>query len=278
MYLEHLKILAISLPISLLTLTLAYRSQFFKFGDALWTGSVSTRDLFGSFLFFLGTHLVIVPATGLMGLWIVSGEIERGVSQGWLNVYAMLLSSFILFFYTAKLADLPSRQTIWPKGQGIPIKLLFYGMMTFVISYPLVISLGQLIRLVMFGLFGIPEVDQVSVQALRETLDEPILWAVMTLCVVAIVPVMEEMLFRGYLQSWLRERMGPKQAIAITSVTFAGFHYSYQQGWSNLEFLFSLFILSTFLGLIFEKKRSLWAPIGLHMTFNALNVMVLMYG
>jgi len=105
---------------------------------------------------------------------------------------------------------------------------------------------------------------------------------------VVVAPIAEETLFRGWLQSGLRsffetfvESPTPKQpightaraaAIVLSSVCFAAVHVPY---WHAMP---ALFALSVCLGLLFERRGTLVAPIALHLLFNAWNVAITMAG
>lgn len=87
----------------------------------------------------------------------------------------------------------------------------------------------------------------------------------MIVLVVGVVPVMEEMLFRGFLQSSLRALLpGVWPAVLVTSGLFAAVHYS-------THFL-SIFALSCALGYAYERSGSLFRSIAIHALFNASSV------
>ncbi|CCB91388.1 putative membrane protein [Waddlia chondrophila 2032/99] len=245
--------------------------QYLKDSFTSWPGKVTSRDLFGIFLFFLGVHLVVAPAT--MALLHIS--LEEGAAQGWLVIYSMYLACFSLFFYTAKLSDTETRISLSPFGAGGSWSAFRIGALSFLIAYPLVVAIGKCIRIVQLKLFDSREVDQVAVQTLKLSFDYPAMSVFMAIGVICVVPIAEELLFRGYLQGWLRRFIHPKSAIFFASAVFALFHFSLAQGWSNIEYLVSLFTLSLILGFLYEKQRSLWAPIGLHAVFNCVNVILL---
>lgn len=83
---------------------------------------------------------------------------------------------------------------------------------------------------------------------------------------VLVVPVFEEVLFRGLLQSTLTASLGkPWLSIAGVSLLFAMMH-------PYPTHLPALLILSFGLGYAYEKSGSLLQPIFIHILFNALNV------
>jgi membrane protease YdiL (CAAX protease family) len=84
---------------------------------------------------------------------------------------------------------------------------------------------------------------------------------------VLIVPVFEELLFRGFLQSSLRSLSGkPWIAIVLTSLFFAILHPP--------THIPALFFLSCGLGYAYERSGSLFRPILMHVFFNGFSVAV----
>ena len=83
---------------------------------------------------------------------------------------------------------------------------------------------------------------------------------------VVVVPVFEEMLFRGLFQTMLRSSLAkPWLSIAISSGLFAIVHQS-PGHWP------ALFALSMCLGYSYEKSGSLFQPIFVHSLFNATSI------
>jgi len=93
---------------------------------------------------------------------------------------------------------------------------------------------------------------------------------------ILVVPIFEEMLFRGLFQTMIRSFLevvnpnladgkAPWLSIVFVSVIFAAFHAN-PQHWP------ALFVLSLCLGYSYEKSGSLFRPIFIHSMFNALSV------
>jgi membrane protease YdiL (CAAX protease family) len=144
------------------------------------------------------------------------------------------------------------------------------------IAFPLVIFFNESLSILICYCFKITELpDQAAVRFLKATLEYPILTILTMFTIVILGPIIEEILFRGFLQSWIRQHLGPQKAICITSVLFSFFHYSYDQGLANIPIIGSLCIFAYFLGFVYEKKGSLIAPITLHALFNGCNVLSL---
>src|SRR3989304_2390656 len=65
--------------------------------------------------------------------------------------------------------------------------------------------------------------------------------------------------------------------IFLAGLCFALFHLAPSQGLGNISLIVSLFAFSCYLGFIYEKRGSLFASIGLHMTFNAVSTFRILF-
>jgi len=150
---------------------------------------------------------------------------------------------------------------------------VWFAFFAWLLAFPLVLFLSQLLELLINWSFSITQLpDQNAVLFLKSTFENPLYFILATLSIVVLAPLIEETLFRGFFQSYIRQHLGSKQAILITSVCFSLFHYTGAQGLGNISIIISLFLLSLFLGYIYEKRGSLLAPMVLHATFNAISV------
>lgn len=78
-----------------------------------------------------------------------------------------------------------------------------------------------------------------------------------------VAPIIEEVIFRGYLQSALRRRMPAWGAISIAALVFAAIHGSF-------ILLPIYFFIGAGLGYVFERTSSIYAAIALHMLNNII--------
>lgn len=148
------------------------------------------------------------------------------------------------------------------------------GAASWLIIFPFIFLWSSGLELISEKVFGLTSQEQVAVQAIKGSEKNSFFYLLISF-VVLIVPIIEEILFRGFLQNWLRGYLKPSFAILITSVIFALFHFSPEQGWSNITILSSLFILSCFLGYLVERTQSLRTSMGLHSTFNLISVIAI---
>ena len=80
-----------------------------------------------------------------------------------------------------------------------------------------------------------------------------------------VAPVLEEIVFRGYLFTKLRQRHGFWVSFLISGSIFAFAHIGYSP-----VALLSVFIAAYFMSRGFEKTRNLWTPIIIHFLHNFL--------
>ncbi len=94
------------------------------------------------------------------------------------------------------------------------------------------------------------------------TLEDKLLVSLMA---VVFSPIAEELIFRGFLYGVARQYGGRWPAMIVTAVLFSAIHI-------HIPSMAALFVFAIGLTLIYERTRSLWAPICVHMLFNAATV------
>lgn len=166
-----------------------------------------------------------------------------------------------------------SKITIFKDRTLFSLKEFLRGMGTFLIAYPqifMILVIGSFV----IQYFELPADGQSTINTMIEVKPSAtysMIW-IFTLSVLA--PVLEEISFRGFLQTFFKKIFTKVGALVITSIIFALFHYTEAQGAANFVFLPGLFIFSIYLGLLYEKTGSISAPLGLHMTFNLINLLI----
>ncbi len=181
----------------------------------------------------------------------------------WMTLVELVLLVVLLYFGKAYFAR-------GLKGLGLNFRTVVTdikaGAVNFLAVYPLVIAgifvmafAGKLIWGSDFqmetsqGLIAVTSYPQVSLRIL------------LFVFVVLVVPVFEEVLFRGFLQSMVRGYIQrPWAVIALTSVIFTSLHPS-------THFL-AVFMLSCGMGYAYERSGSLFRSIFMHMLFNGLSM------
>ena len=106
-----------------------------------------------------------------------------------------------------------------------------------------------------------------NLQEIVQTLmtnDDISLKIAIALSAIIFAPLIEEVIFRGYLYPVIKRFSHPIFSCVITSLLFADIH-------SNLEGLIPLFLLAIVLTIFYEISKSIWVPILMHACFNGVN-------
>lgn len=228
--------------------------------------------------------LIFVFTCGFIPLWVgkvihyadTHGYSSFSVSESdnFGQLLAILIALFLLMGFS-RIHPEPIRERIW--GANGYLKAFLKGILYCLIAYPIVMTVVQGIHLAV-DWFGVkPVYEQVALAQLKAIQSYPWLFWSFVVAIVFVVPLVEEFLFRGLLQNFLGNFAGPQISILVTSLFFAAFHYSPLQGSTNIELMIGLFMYSYFIGLFYIRERSLWTPIAMHATFNALTIFVMFY-
>jgi membrane protease YdiL (CAAX protease family) len=269
-----------ALGIGLLALGIAYRQGFFKPFLATYHPTINGIDVLKGFTFFLFIEIFLIPVIAGIILTL-KGEnlshlfhLNQQVKE-WLNL-SIIFGGFVGVLLAYLQLTKGQRQLLWRQTSSTWVHNVGVGITAWFVSYPLVLAFSQIVSLAAWHFFHHSFNEQVAVQHIRQSLGNPLLFGTTAVAIITIVPFTEELLFRGLLQTWLKRKFhNPILAIVLSSLTFAAFHYSSAQGLTNIELLSSLFLLSCMLGYVYERQRSLWAPIGLHGFFNLMSLLMI---
>ena len=92
--------------------------------------------------------------------------------------------------------------------------------------------------------------------------------------IAVIAPIVEEMVFRGFIYGGLRRKWGVTVSVLVSSLVFALAH-TFSVGGSILLLGPSLFIAGCALALVYERSRSLIPGMVLHASFNLIAVIAI---
>lgn len=285
---EKLHVLWISALTLVCFFFIAWKGGFFRAKENHFKGPpfVPLSEVMAVFSLFLIVEILLIPALAYVWLSIRAGHwvsqtylLFDTVTYGWLNLFTVLCAVFAVVMYSYFL-QAPLRHLIyWNAHKEKSLKLaarhFTTGSLTWLLSFPSVVVVSQLVSLAVMQFKMAPHLEQTAVKNLKSTLQSPPLFWCTVLIIIFVVPIAEEILFRGFMQRWAVHLLGRFKGIALAAALFAGFHFSTSQGIDNIELMASLFVLGLFLGFLYEKKGTLWAPIGLHITFNAISSMMI---
>lgn len=123
--------------------------------------------------------------------------------------------------------------------------------------------------------YEIPPIAHQTLVAILEA-ESPIVRFGLIGLAVGLVPVLEEIIFRGLVQTALLQSKavrGRWTIIAVASLLFTLMHVGLPA-----PALVGIYVLSLGLGYAYEKTGRLWAPMLIHIAFNALNVAAVVAG
>lgn len=240
---------------------------FYSFGSAK---PVNERNasFFETAIAFL---LFIVPAVFVMPLF---NKLLQFISP---PLYPRLIAGILSIIATALILLFYSKLTLFKNKPIFSLSAFFKGALTWIIAYPQMMLLTIIMNYFTVNVLGLTPNEQSTVAELREARSYPELFSLWILTICFVVPICEELLFRGFLQTSLKKIFSRGGALVLASLIFALFHYTQTQGAGNLVILPSLFFFSLYLGFVFEKWGSISAAFGLHMIFNLMSSLMVVF-
>lgn len=145
-------------------------------------------------------------------------------------------------------------------------------------SWPLTFGLAVVIYLTVSMLAGVyvELTGYVNEQQVAEWVGEsqnmgPLVVGLLVLAIVVVGPAVEELIFRGYLQSALSEMMPAWAAVLVSALVFGAFHL-------ELGAFPLLVMVGAAFGAVYQITGTLWPAILMHMVSNGLAVVQIFYG
>jgi membrane protease YdiL (CAAX protease family) len=257
-------------------LLVGWNKQFFRLPAFQWDSNVYLKYVLIAFGIYFASSLILAP----IYIQFLKPFFQPGIAfASWIN----FLNSFTILCGFAIFLSVIPRSTsagifYCPEATATHKDNWKNALFAWFLSFPLVLFLTAFLEYLALSLFSIQSLpDQLAVLFVRMTFEHPLYFLLAGITIIVITPVIEELLFRGFLQSFIRRHLGSKQAILITSICFALFHYSPEQGYGNIPIVGALFALALFLGFLYEKQGSLFASIYLHGLFNAISILNLYF-
>lgn len=271
------------LLLSILVTALAWRGGFFSCKEHEEPPPIRLRSVLLAFLLYFSTVLLILPVIYLLSLRLLTGSwpniahLTASLSPSLitrLEILSFLVIFALFLLYLRALGKGFAQKHFFPKKNWM--HQIGLGILGLLISYPVVMFVNKVAEKLMTTFWQESTVQQVAVEQLKAARETPFLFALLSLLIITAVPFVEELLFRGFLQGYLRRFLSAPFSIGLTSLIFSLFHFAAKQGASNFALLLSLFTLSCYLGFLYERERHLGAPIGMHAAFNAVTIISLL--
>ncbi len=218
-------------------------------------------DIFKVFLFYFFMMLVGIPVLLKVSKQIFRFDLIEAFGQNTILLSLSLVVNILTCLYVFYIIRV---------GYGLPVTSLGFtvhnwkrdvktGIKHYLIVLPVIILAGFVVDFIL-RIFGIvPEQQDILNKILNE--DSLGVLTFMFFFGMLAAPVVEEILFRGFLQSAVRTAFGRLKAILISGFLFALVHL-------NVHVFLQIFILGLLLAYLFEKTESLIAPITVHICHN----------
>jgi len=196
------------------------------------------------------------------------GEAEHRQGASPIEVLG-LLPTLLTSLYLLALVRARGREKLC--GLGLKsenlLRLVGRGALGYVIFFPLLV-LSSLAAFSYLRNLGYQPQQQMLDRIMAELPALPV-FIILVLYTVVMGPLVEELLFRGFIQGYLCERTTTAVGVLLASLVFAVLHW-------NLYANIQVFFLSLALGYIYHRTQSLAAPVALHGLHNAIHVLVRM--
>ena len=204
--------------------------------------------------FFLATVLVLPLAVFfLFRLFLGSGAtvpsgLEIILAQALIDIAVVGFICFVI-----RLHGLPILRTLrWVRPPNVHVgKLILTG------------AFLAITVLLASSLFPSPEES-----ALDKLLTTPASIAAFVILGIVVAPVMEEIMFRGFLYTVLADLYGPGLAVPVTSLAFAGLHFL--QLWGNWPAMFLILVVGYILTNVRKRSDSLIPSVIMHTAYNSM--------
>jgi membrane protease YdiL (CAAX protease family) len=149
-------------------------------------------------------------------------------------------------------------------------KVIKWGLVTAVVGFVAAQGVTWAVYQVLLGQPQPQETDQQVVQTFKHAGQGTLRMALFVLCSM-VVPLSEELLYRGFIFGIAKYFAGRWPAIIFSSAIFALAH-------ENAMAALPLFVLGVGFALSYERSRCLWVPVVAHSVFNSWNLLALALG
>lgn len=222
----------------------------------------STRDLL-----VMSISLVALTSVGTIIVAVVAIALGAG-----LDIFQHPTPAFTIAQTTLQIAMICGVVFGWARRRGRrPADLGLSGWSWRWAVIAVVVAI--LVRLIVIGLgalgsaLGYQPTNPQLAFLLLPNLSWPLV-AVMLLLFGIGVPFAEESFFRGVLYTWLRERWGVSVGVIVSAVVFGVIH---GVPW----LIISTIPLGIAAALVYERSRTLWAPVVVHAIFNLSGLLMI---
>ncbi|MDP1881120.1 MAG: type II CAAX endopeptidase family protein [Parachlamydiaceae bacterium] len=278
---EKWMIIQWALGLGMIALFIGWKQGLLKSFKWMTPPVIRGYEVLLAFFVFLFFEIILIPMIALVFLKLFgSHQVQihhlSNLTKFWINLF-VVLGGFIGIVLMIFRLDPTRRKLLFQQTSDPWFKNFAFGILLWCVTYPFLIAFSESVGLFVLYFFQYTAIDQIAVANMKQLMAHPLLFKLTALEIVTIVPFTEEVLFRGFLQNWLKSKWKhPVLSIMVSAAVFSLFHFSFQYGLTNIELLSSLFLMGCVLGWVYERQHSLWASIGLHSFFNMMSIIFLM--
>lgn len=211
---------------------------------------------------YLALLLLAQPGVAWLDSTLFAGQVKARVGEVTLAVLAGIVCNVVTCFYIVRLVSARTgNAAVLGLRRGDGSREVALALVAYARVLPAILLAAFLVRAVSQSLGREPGLQMLVTIVMEE--DRPAVLALFVLFGIGIAPVTEEIMFRGFLQTAMREVLPPRGAILASSFMFALVH-------GNAFAFLPILVLGLLLGHLFDKRRTLAAPIIVHAAHNAL--------
>lgn len=219
------------------------------------------------------SHLLLIVSVGLV-FQVIAGSLvnlyaeARGIDPSQARAGVVLLSNAFwqgMLGATLLLVARDSSSGFASLGlSGMRMRAVALGLGFYLLALPGILGTGALWSLSLEGFSG--EAPTQAVQELIAGARGSDLFLAAVLAIV-VIPFLEELVFRGWLQGWISQRLGSLQGILISAALFAVLH--------GVSALLPIFVLALVLGTVRHCTDSLAPVWAIHAVHNGSQLAIL---
>ena len=283
---EYVETLFAALGFVAIASILAWALGFFRIPQKTGQNAVTIWSTLGAFFLYFFVQVILIPMLLFAWLYMTEETMPKNLGSflskndvGWISFVSIITATLTVLAYSLVIES-NQTQTVWNSGKNSflqRLKSILIGAFSWLCVYPWVIVIGQLVTIIFILTQHEvpPDIDQEMVRHIKDIVDDKPLFYATIFSVIIAVPIAEELLFRGFMQNLFKKGMGVVRSIFVTSFLFSILHFSWGQGFANWQIVLSLFVVSCFLGYLYERQKTLWAPIALHIAINGVSIAIL---
>ncbi len=207
-----------------------------------------------------GMRIVVLAITSVLGAMVLlplpMAALE--LSDAAEILVAILLSALVFLFVSFGVCRVYGLPRLDLGFNSVSYAPLVQAALLRAVFMPITGLLAALVRHLRGGSWDNPQLTSLDVTALGSGAE-----FLVAVCVVALMPLLEEIFFRGIIFSQLRSQRGATIAIYGSAFVFALFHL-------HIDLVIGTFVLGVVMGFLRERSNSLWPAIIFHGTNNGL--------